>query len=67
VLVLYGVIAPYVAENPIDFPFADGILVAPWDDTFARGLILIATTLIAGYLPARLIVQKPTINAILGR
>jgi len=67
VLVLYGVIAPYIAENPIDFPFADGILVAPWDDTFARGLILIATTLIAGYLPARLIVQKPTINAILGR
>jgi len=67
VLVLYGVIAPYIADHPIDFPFADGILVAPWDDTFARGLILIVTTLVAGYLPARVIVQKPTINAILGR
>ncbi|MBP9759945.1 MAG: ABC transporter permease [Candidatus Pacebacteria bacterium] len=67
VLVLYGVIAPYVAVHPIDFPFADGVLVAPWNDTLARGLILIATTLIAGYLPARLIVQKRTIDAILGR
>lgn len=67
VLVLYVVIAPYVAENPIDFPFADGILVAPWDDTLVRALILMGTTLIAGYLPARMIVQKHTINAILGR
>jgi len=66
-LVLYGIIAPYIAEHPIDFPFADGILVAPWDDTFVRALILMGTTLVAGYLPARMIVQKPTINAILGR
>lgn len=66
-LVLYGVIAPYVAVHPIDFPFADGILVAPWDDTLLRALILMATTLVAGYLPARMIVQKHTINAILGR
>ena len=67
VLVLYGVVAPYVNANPIDFPFADGILVAPWDDTFLRSIVLIATTMLAGYLPARMIVQKHTINAILGR
>ena len=67
VAVLYGIIAPYVAAHPIDFPFADGILVAPWDDTLARALILVATTLVAGYLPARIIVQKHTIDAILGR
>ncbi|MBP9749650.1 MAG: ABC transporter permease [Candidatus Pacebacteria bacterium] len=67
VLVLYGIIAPYVAQHPIDFPFADGILVAPWNDTLARALILVGTTLIAGYLPARIIVQKHTIDAILGR
>jgi len=66
-IVLYGVIAPYIDANPIDFPFADGVLVAPWDDTLLRSSILIATTLLAGYIPARMIVQKNTINAILGR
>lgn len=67
VFVLYVFIAPYVDAHPIDFPFADGILVAPWNDTLARSLILVLTTVIAGYIPARLIVQKNTINAILGR
>jgi ABC-type antimicrobial peptide transport system permease subunit len=64
---LYAVIAPYIALHPIDFPFADGILVAPWDDTLVRSGILIVTTILAGYVPARMIVQKNTINAILGR
>jgi ABC-type lipoprotein release transport system permease subunit len=67
VVVLYVVVAPYIDANPIDFPFADGVLVAPWDDTLVRSLILVATTVLAGYLPARMIVQKNTINAILGR
>jgi putative ABC transport system permease protein len=67
VAVLYLGIAPYVAANPIDFPFADGILVAPWNDTFVRSVFLVSITLLAGYLPARMIVQKNTINAILGR
>ena len=67
VFVLYFVIAPYIAVHPIDFPFAVGILFAPWKDTFIRSLVLIVTTLLAGYIPARMIVQKHTINAILGR
>jgi len=67
VAILYFAIDPYITKHPIDFPFADGVLVAPWDDTLIRSLILIATTLLAGYLPARMIVQKNTINAILGR
>jgi len=67
ILVLYFVIAPYIDAHPIDFPFADGVLVAPWDDTLWRSMVLVATTLIAGYVPARMIVQKNTINAILGR
>ncbi|HCC05417.1 TPA: hypothetical protein DEP58_03900 [Patescibacteria group bacterium] len=66
-LVLYFLITPYITAHPIDFPFADGVLVAPWNDTFVRSLILIVTTLFAGYIPARMIVQKNTINAILGR
>lgn len=67
VLVLYLVIAPYIDAHPINFPFAEGILVAPWNDTLLRSIVLIATTLLAGYLPARMIVEKHTINAILGR
>lgn len=67
VLVLYFVIAPYIADHPIDFPFADGILVAPFDDTLVRSAILIAATVFAGYFPARMIVRKNTIQAILGR
>jgi len=66
-LVLYFVIMPYITAHPIDFPFADGVLVAPWNDTFVRSFVLVATTLLAGYIPARMIVQKNTINAILGR
>lgn len=66
-LALYLGVAPYIAAHPIDFPFADGVLVAPWHDTLARSVILMVTTLFAGYIPARMIVQKNTINAILGR
>ncbi len=67
VLVLYLGIAPYIDAHPINFPFAEGILVAPWEDTLLRSVILMSTTLLAGYLPARMIVEKHTINAILGR
>jgi ABC-type lipoprotein release transport system permease subunit len=64
---LYGFIQPYIAENPINFPFADGILIAPYGDTGMRSLYIIIATILAGYVPARMIVQKNTINAILGR
>ena len=67
VFCVYAIIDPYIATHPIDFPFADGVLVVPWFDTFVRSIVLIATTVFAGYLPARMIVQKNTINAILGR
>ncbi len=66
-IVLYVFIAPYLAVHPIDFPFAEGALVVPWNDTLVRSFILVFTTLLAGYLPARMIVQKNTINSILGR
>lgn len=67
VIVLYVGIAPYIAMHPINFPFAEGVLVAPWDDTLLRSVILVVTTILAGYIPARMIVEKNTINAILGR
>ena len=66
-LVLYGVLIPTVAAHPIDFPFSDGILVAPVVSTAWRVALLVATTVVAGYLPSRMIVRKNTLNSILGR
>lgn len=66
-IVVYAVLAPVIAANPIDFPFSDGILVAPLGETFGRVLLLVTATIIAGYIPARMIVRKNTLNAILGR
>ncbi|MFA5997881.1 MAG: FtsX-like permease family protein [Candidatus Paceibacterota bacterium] len=67
VLVLYGVLVPGLAAHPIDFPFSDGILVAPPVDTSVRILLLVFTTVVAGYLPSRMIVRRNTLDSILGR
>jgi ABC-type lipoprotein release transport system permease subunit len=66
-VVLYGVLVPALAAHPIDFPFSDGILVAPIDGTMIRILLLVLTTVIAGYLPSRMIVRRNTLDSILGR
>src|SRR3989344_2429138 len=67
VLVLYVFLQPAIAAHPIDFPFSDGILVAPVSGTVLRIALLMATTIIAGFIPARLIVRKNTLDSILGR
>ncbi len=66
-LLTYGVLIPYFDQNPIKFPFSDGILVSPPEETFVKFLILFVITLIAGYLPAKIITRQNTLNAILGR
>jgi ABC-type lipoprotein release transport system permease subunit len=66
-LVTYGLLIPYFDANPIKFPFSDGVIVADPLDTFYRFLVLFAITLAAGYLPAKLITRKNTLNSILGR
>ena len=66
-VVLYGLLVPAVAAHPIDFPFSDGILVAPFFDTGVRIVLLVFTTVIAGYLPSRMIVRRNTLDSILGR
>ena len=67
ILVLYLFLQPFIAAHPIDFPFSDGILVAPLGGTLFRIGLLMATTVIAGFIPARLIVRKNTLDSILGR
>jgi putative ABC transport system permease protein len=66
-LITYGVLIQYFNQNPINFPFSDGILVAEPLGTLIRFLVLFAVTLVAGYLPAYMIVRGNTLNAILGR
>jgi len=65
--ILFGLLKPYIDANPIDFPFSDGILVAPIDLTLMRIGIIILVTIIAGYIPARIIVGKNILDSILGR
>ena len=67
IIVLYAVLQPAVAAHPIDFPFSDGILVAPIGGTLFRVGLLMITTIIAGFVPARLVVRKNTLDSILGR
>ncbi|MFA5778236.1 MAG: FtsX-like permease family protein [Candidatus Paceibacterota bacterium] len=67
IIVLYAFLQPYMAANPINFPFSDGILVAPIGGTLMRVGLLVITTIIAGFIPARLVVRKNTLDSILGR
>jgi len=66
-VVLYGLLVPYFAQNPIDFPFSDGILAVSTVGTIWRVGLLVITTLIAGFIPAQLIIRKNTLDSILGR
>lgn len=67
VVLVYALLVPYFAANPINFPFSDGILVASASGTSIRIGLLVFATIIAGYVPARLIVRKNTLDSILGR
>ena len=66
-ILLFGLIKPYFTANPINFPFSDGILVATLSGTLLRAFILLITTIIAGYIPARIVIKQNTLSAILGR
>ncbi len=63
----FVVLKPYFDANPIDFPFSDGILVATPIGSAIRVAILLVVTLLAGYIPAKLIVRRNTLDSILGR
>lgn len=64
---VFAVIKPYFAANPIDFPFSDGILVATVSGTVTRAIILVIATIFAGWIPAWLVTRQNTLSAILGR
>lgn len=66
-LIIYGWLIGYFERNPLDFPFSDGVLVAPPLETLIRFIILFCVTLAAGFVPAWLICRQNTLDAILGR
>jgi putative ABC transport system permease protein len=66
-LLLYIILIPYFNDNPIDFPFSDGILDVTVDGVIIRVLILFISSVAAGFIPSHLIVKKNTIDSILGR
>lgn len=66
-ILLYGFLVPFVDAHPIKFPFSDGILVAELGSTMLRAVLLMIATIIAGFIPARIVVRGNTLDAILGR
>lgn len=66
-LILYGFLVPFIDAHPIPFPFSDGILVAEIPNTILRAVLLMIATLIAGYIPAKIVVRQNTLDSILGR
>lgn len=66
-LAVYGFFVPYTAAHPIVLPISNAIIVADIPGTMTRVALLTLATIIAGYIPARMIVKKNTLDSILGR
>ena len=66
-LIIFVGLKPYIDAHPIDTPFATIVLVAESADVAYKFVLVMIVSVFAGYLPARLIVKKNTLNAILGR
>jgi putative ABC transport system permease protein len=66
-IVLFGFLVPYISAHPINLPISNTVLVAPVGETLLRVVLLVLATLVAGYIPARMIVKKNTLDSILGR
>jgi putative ABC transport system permease protein len=66
-LLIFGVLKPYIDANPIDTPFALIVLVAEPVSVATKFILVLIVSVFAGYLPARLIVKRNTLDAILGR
>lgn len=66
ILIIFA-IKPYFVQNPIDFPFSDGIIQAENWDIFLRANILLISTIVAGFIPAFIVIRQNTLDAILGR
>lgn len=64
---VFWFLEPFIRRHPIDFPFSDGILVVSFEGTLIRIGVLMIATLIASYVPAKMITRQNIIDAILNR
>lgn len=66
-VLIFAILKPYLDLHPIDTPFASIVLVAEPSSVALKLLLVMFVSTLAGYLPARIIVKRNTLNAILGR
>ncbi len=66
-LLIFFVIKPFTALHPLDTPFASIILAVDLTSALLKFILVVAVSMFAGYLPARIIVNTNTLDAILGR
>ncbi len=66
-LFLIGFLEPYLDIHPLVLPIAEGRLAVTNGDILTRGIILIITSLISGFIPARLVTRQNTLDSILGK
>jgi len=64
---LYFVVLPLNTAYPLKLPLGQVIIYAPVAGTLFRVVLLVISTMIAGYIPARMIVKRNTLDSILGR
>lgn len=64
---LYLIFLPLNTAYPIPLPLGQVIIYAPVAGTLLRVVLLVVATTIAGYVPARMIVKRNTLDSILGR
>lgn len=67
ILFLMGFLKPYLDIHPLVLPIAEGRLAVTNGDILTRGIILIITSLISGFIPARLVTRQNTLDSILGK
>ena len=65
--IIFFVLKPLTIAHPLETPFATITLVAEVGSALLKLLLVLIVSMIAGYLPARIIVNSNTLNAILGR
>jgi len=66
-LFILGFLKPYLDVHPLVLPIAEGRLAVTEKDLIIRGVILTATSLISGLIPARMVTKQNTLDSILGR
>lgn len=66
-LFIMGFLKPFLDVHPLVLPIAEGRLAVTGGDLVIRGIILTITSLISGYVPARIVTKQNTLDSILGR